>query len=104
MKAEGDEGLGIFRVRAMKHYGASTIESVVNSINRLDFESSAAKRMSIERSVGMQVFSMPRTNLRNVESDLHKLVAYGSRSQIVDKNGTVIEYRRDATIRTTKIQ
>lgn len=98
MRAEGQEGLGIFSRRAMEHYGANNIEAMVNSVNRLEFEGNAAKRMSLERSVGMAVLSAPRTDLHNVESDLHKLVAYGARSIHHNPDGTVVETRKNARI------
>ena len=98
MRAEGKEGLGIFSRRAMSHYGASDIEAMVNSVNRLEFEGNADKRMSLERSVGMAVLSAPRTDLHRVESDLHKLVGYGSRSRTVNADGSVTEIRKNAKI------
>ena len=98
MRAEGKEGLGIFSRRAMNHYGANNIEAMVNSVNRLEFEGNAAKRMSLERSVGMAVLSAPRTDLHNVESDLHKLVSYGARSIHHNPDGTVVETRKNARI------
>ena len=98
MRAEGKEGLGIFRIRAMNHYGADNIEGWVNSINRLEFEGNAAKRMSLERSVGMAVLSAPRTDLRRLESSVDKLVGYGSRSRTVNADGSVTEIRKNAKI------
>lgn len=98
MRAEGKEGLGIFRIRAMNHYGADNIEGWVNSINRLEFEGNAAKRMSLERNVGLQVLSMPRTDLHKLESSVDKLVGYGSRNVTVLPDGTVVETRKNARI------
>jgi len=98
MRAEGEEGLGIFSRRAMNHYGANNIEAMVNSVNRLEFEGNAAKRMSIERSVGMQILSMPRTDLHRLESGMDKLVSYGARSIHHNPDGTVVETRKNARI------
>jgi len=98
MRAEGREGLGIFSRRAMDHYGANNIEAMVNSVNRLEFEGNAAKRMSLERSVGMQILSMPRTDLHKVESGIDKIVALGSRNIHHNPDGTVVETRKNARI------
>jgi hypothetical protein len=98
MKAEGKEGIGIFSRRAMNHYGDRNIEGFVNSINRLEFEGNAAKRMSLERSVGMQILSMPRTDLHRLESGMDKLVSYGARSIHHNPDGTVVETRKNARI------
>ena len=98
MHVEGKEGLGIFSRRAMAHYGANNIEAMVNSVNRLEFEGNAAKRMSLERSVGMQILSMPRTDLHRLESGMDKLVSYGARSIHHNPDGTVVETRKNARI------
>ena len=98
MRAEGKEGLGIFSRRAMEHYGANNIEAMVNSVNRLEFEGNAAKRMSLERSVGMQILSVPRTDLHRLESGMDKLVSYGARSIHHNPDGTVVETRKNARI------
>ena len=102
MRAEGKEGLGIFSRRAMEHYGANNIEAMVNSVNRLEFEGNAAKRMSLERSVGMAVLSAPRTDLRRLENSVDKLVGYGSRSRTVNADGSVTEYRNNGKVTIKK--
>ena len=102
MKAEGKEGLGIFSRRAMAHYGANNIEAMVNSVNRLEFEGNAAKRMSLERSVGMAVLSAPRTDLRRLENSVDKLVGYGSRNVTVLPDGTVREIRKNGVVTIKK--
>jgi hypothetical protein len=102
MRAEGKEGIGIFSVRAMNHYGDRNIEGFVNSINRLEFDGNAAKRMSLERSVGMAVLSAPRTDLHRVENSLDKLVSYGSRSRYTEADGTVVEVRKSGVVRYRK--
>jgi len=98
MRAEGREGLGIFSRRAMDHYGANNIEAMVNSVNRLEFEGNAAKRMSLERNIGLQMLSMPRTDLHKVESGIDKIVALGSRNIHHNPDGTVVETRKNARI------
>jgi hypothetical protein len=98
MRAEGKEGLGIFSRRAMDHYGANNIEAMVNSVNRLEFEGNAAKRMSLERNIGLQMLSMPRTDLHKVESGIDKIVALGSRNIHHNPDGTVVETRKNARI------
>lgn len=102
MRAEGKEGLGIFSRKAMAHYGASNIEAMVNSVNRMEFEGNAAKRMSIERSVGMAVLSAPRTDLHKLENSVDKLVSYGSRSRTVNADGSVTEYRKNGKVTIKK--
>ena len=102
MRAEGKEGIGIFSVRAMNHYGDRNIEGFVNSINRLEFEGNAAKRMSLERSVGMAVLSAPRTDLHKLENSVDKLVSYGSRSRTVNADGSVTEYRKNGKVTIKK--
>jgi hypothetical protein len=98
MRAEGKEGLGIFSRRAMEHYGANNIEAMVNSVNRLEFEGNSAKRMSLERNIGLQMLSMPRTDLHKVESGIDKIVALGSRNIHHNPDGTVVETRKNARI------
>lgn len=98
MRAEGKEGLGIFSRRAMEHYGANNIEAMVNSVNRLEFEGNAAKRMSLERNIGLQMLSMPRTDLHRLESGMDKLVSYGAKSVHHNPDGTVVETRKNARI------
>lgn len=102
MRAEGKEGIGIFSIRAMNHYGDRNIEGFVNSINRLEFEGNAAKRMSLERNVGLQMLSMPRTDLHRLESGMDKLVSYGSRSRYTEADGTVVEVRKSGVVRYRK--
>ena len=102
MRAEGKEGLGIFSRKAMAHYGANNIEAMVNSVNRLEFEGNAAKRMSLERSVGMAVLSAPRTDLRRLENSVDKLVGYGSRNVTVLPDGTVREIRKNGVVTIKK--
>ena len=98
MRAEGKEGLGIFSRRAMDHYGANNIEAMVNSVNRLEFEGNSAKRMSLERNIGLQMLSMPRTDLHRLESGMDKLVSYGAKSVHHNPDGTVVETRKNARI------
>lgn len=100
MHVEGKEGLGIFRVKAMQHYGADAIENVVNGINHLEYEQSVGRTLSLQRDMGLHnTMILPRTNLHRLESGVDKLVAIGSNSRYYDPDGTEVITTASGTTR-----
>ena len=100
MHAEGKEGLGIFRVKAMQHYGADAIENVVNGINHLEYEQSVGRTLSLQRDMGLHnTMILPRTNLHRLESGVDKLVAIGSNSRHYEPDGTEVITTASGTTR-----
>mgnify|MGYP007022361579 CR=1 FL=1 len=100
MHVEGKEGLGIFRVKAMQHYGADAIENVVNGINHLEYEQSVGRTLALQRDMGLHnTMILPRTNLHRLESGVDKLVAIGSNSRYYDPDGTEVITTASGTTR-----
>ena len=100
MHAEGREGLGIFSISAMNHYGTKNIEQWVKDVNNKEFETNVGRTLTIERGLGLHKTTiMPRTNLHRLESAVERLVAASDRRQYVEADGTVVEQSKYGTTR-----
>lgn len=100
MRVEGREGIGIFSIGAMEHYGAKNIENWVKAVNNKEFEANVGRTLTIEKGLGLHKTTiMPRTNLQRLESGMERLVAASFRRQYVEPDGTVVEQSKYGTTR-----
>lgn len=99
MVVEGGEGVGVFRRRAVSYYGNNGIESIVDAVNRCEFERGNIEllRRRGELVNGMAESRRPGVSLGVVEGTLGEIARQGRERMMVDAEGNVIEIRRNGT-------
>lgn len=95
LRAEGDEGYGVFNRRMTRKY-KKLLPDIVNSINKGVFEE---KYLQAYNSNGMSVTNVNLTDTSKMERGINKLVDLNETKTWVDGKGrTIIKYKNRTTI------